>query len=251
MIFCLLLYQDKSRVWAKLYVDPSGENAIDMAMDTIRQIANKASQAAKDAWDALAASADDIWEAVVEAVDVVLETLDSVDTKEMWKNLEMYSTYGVWTACVVTAAWCGAWSVGSVLTVWWAAVPTALVCSAAATSCTVATAWTLAWQSMQSSSESSSWWDVYAPDTALPRNKNWTSAPDPNAKWPHTQLGTKDWRKWTYKQGREFNWDWQEVKRIDFTDHWHPANHTNPHQHKIKPNPTWWTPSIGDAEPLN
>jgi len=32
-----------------LYVDPSGENAIDMAMDTIRQIANKASQAAKDA----------------------------------------------------------------------------------------------------------------------------------------------------------------------------------------------------------
>ncbi len=118
MIFCLLLYQDKSRIWAKLYVDPSGENAIDMAMDTIRQIANKAAAAAKDAW-----VSEDVVDAVSDFSEWVAawDYIEDPNGRQMAWQIVGWELPGVWTVADArdwTAAvdncewaWC-IWDVG-------------------------------------------------------------------------------------------------------------------------------------------
>jgi RHS repeat-associated protein len=90
----------------------------------------------------------------------------------------------------------------------------------------------------------------YQPKEELPRDKNGLPAPDPEASGPHTQIGTKEGSKGPYKQAREFDANGNPVKDIDFTDHGRPSNHTNPHQHPYKPNPTGGTPQRGTQEPL-
>ncbi|WP_198315859.1 RHS repeat domain-containing protein [Chitinophaga tropicalis] len=86
----------------------------------------------------------------------------------------------------------------------------------------------------------------------LPRDPK-TKEPmsDPEATGPHTQLGSREGRKGTYNQAREFDQNGKPVKDIDFTDHGRPGNHTNPHEHPFIQNPTGGTPQHGDAQPLN
>ena len=94
--------------------------------------------------------------------------------------------------------------------------------------------------------------DGYTPKAELPRNENGIPKPDPEASGAHTQLGTKEGRKGEYKQAREFDSKGNPVKDIDFTDHGRPQNHSNPHQHEYKPNPTGGTPQRDkNAKPLN
>jgi len=84
----------------------------------------------------------------------------------------------------------------------------------------------------------------------LRRDQHGNPTPDPEAQGTaHTQLGTRDGKKEQYGQGREFDPDDNEVKRIDFTDHGR-SDHPNPHQHRPKPNETGGTPKGGDPEPL-
>lgn len=67
---------------------------------------------------------------------------------------------------------------------------------------------------------------------------------------PHTQLGTQEGRKGKYPQAREFGANGKPVKTIDFTDHGEPGIHSNPHEHRCKPNPTGGTPERGNPEKL-
>ena len=90
--------------------------------------------------------------------------------------------------------------------------------------------------------------DVYAPDRPLPMTPN--GVPIPESVDPHTQLGTKDGTRGKYPKAREYGKDGEHVRDIDFTDHGYPHNHTNPHQHRAKPNKTGGTPSRVLAEPL-
>ncbi|MDX8430654.1 MAG: RHS repeat-associated core domain-containing protein [Candidatus Algichlamydia australiensis] len=84
--------------------------------------------------------------------------------------------------------------------------------------------------------------DVYAPDRDLPRDPR-TKEPKPESDAPHTQLGTKEGRKGKYPQAREFDINGKPVRDIDFTDHGRSKDHSNPHQHEYKPNPTGGTRS--------
>ncbi len=90
---------------------------------------------------------------------------------------------------------------------------------------------------------------TYSPLRPLPITKP-GGVPIPDTDVPHTQLGTRDGRSGKYPQAREFGYDGVPVRLIDFTDHGYPENHTNPHQHKYKPNPTGGTPIRGSAEPV-
>ena len=90
----------------------------------------------------------------------------------------------------------------------------------------------------------------YAPERALPRDEHGNPIPEEGAQGPHTQLGQRQGRRETYRQGREFDENGQPVKDIDFTDHGRPGNHTNPHEHRYIPNETGGTPRRGPAQPL-
>jgi len=87
----------------------------------------------------------------------------------------------------------------------------------------------------------------------LPRTPGGEPAPDPAATGPHTQLGSKEGRKGTYNQAREFDQNGQPVKDIDFTDHGRPSTHPdNPHEHRYVDNPTGGTRQRSkQAQPLN
>lgn len=88
--------------------------------------------------------------------------------------------------------------------------------------------------------------DVYAPDRPLPKTKN--GVPIPESCDPHTQLGTKEGSTGKYVKAREFDYNGDVVRDIEFTDHGKPHNHANPHQHVSKPNPTGGTPNRGKPE---
>ena len=92
----------------------------------------------------------------------------------------------------------------------------------------------LSWNRLSSSSSKVT--DTYAPDRPLPHDEDGRHIPDTDA--PHTQLGTGDGRKGNYPQAREFDKNGKPIRDIDFTDHGRPHNHTNPHQHEWKDNPT-------------
>jgi RHS repeat-associated protein len=82
--------------------------------------------------------------------------------------------------------------------------------------------------------------------TPLAKDQTGKPAKDKEATGPHTTLGTKEGRKDTYTQGAEFDGDGNLVKRIDYTDHGRPQNHTNPHQHSWFGDQGGW----GSAQPL-
>jgi RHS repeat-associated protein len=92
----------------------------------------------------------------------------------------------------------------------------------------------------------------YFPNKALPRDKNGNAVP--SSTHPHTQLGTKQGRKGSYPQSREWgkskNGELTPKKDIDWTDHGRPSEHTNPHEHEYTPNQTGGTPTRGDGKPV-
>ena len=88
------------------------------------------------------------------------------------------------------------------------------------------------------------------PDRELPRDNHGRPVPDPEATGPHTQLGTHKGRRSVYPQAREFDKNGNPTRDIDFTDHDRPRQHTNPHQHTYRPNPTGGSPQRGPAEPV-
>jgi ankyrin repeat protein len=90
----------------------------------------------------------------------------------------------------------------------------------------------------------------YAPKRDLP-NKRGVGIPDPEAQGVrHTQLGTRERKKYSYTKAREFDEHGIAVRDIEFTDH-HRKDHSNPHQHLWTPNETGGTLKRGDAEPLD
>lgn len=90
-------------------------------------------------------------------------------------------------------------------------------------------------------------------DRPLPRSKGGEPAPDPEAEGvAHTQLGKSEGRKvGEYPSAREFDDKGKPVRDIDFTDHGRPKEHTNPHQHPYRDNPTGGTRQRGEAMPLD
>ena len=88
------------------------------------------------------------------------------------------------------------------------------------------------------------------PDRPLPRTEGGEPMPDPEAKGPHTQLGTKEGRNGSYPQAREFDDKGRPVRDIDFTDHGRPGQHSNPHEHPYRENPTGGTRQRGPEQPL-
>lgn len=92
----------------------------------------------------------------------------------------------------------------------------------------------------------------YRPKQRLPKDKNGNKIPDTEV--PHTQLSTKKSSKGNYTQAREWGYDGdgklKPARDIDFTDHGRPQNHTNPHQHDWKQNPTGGSLIRGDEKPL-
>ena len=85
----------------------------------------------------------------------------------------------------------------------------------------------------------------------MPLTENGVPIADTDA--PHTQLGTKSSKRRPgekYPQAREFGANGKPVKTIDFTDHGEPGIHSNPHEHRCKPNPTGGTPERGNPEKL-
>jgi hypothetical protein len=86
------------------------------------------------------------------------------------------------------------------------------------------------------------------PKRVLPRDQN--GVPIPDSAYPHTQLGSQTGRTGAYPQAREFGYDGQPVRDIDFTTHGRPGSHTNPHQHPWLPNGTGGTPQRGPAESI-
>jgi len=81
----------------------------------------------------------------------------------------------------------------------------------------------------------------------LPRGPNGELLPSSMA--PHTQIGWKEGRRGGYVQTREFSWNGEPVKQVDWTNHGRPQEHTNPHIHDYVPNPTGGTPQHGPPRP--
>ncbi|MCD8176561.1 MAG: RHS repeat-associated core domain-containing protein, partial [Tannerellaceae bacterium] len=74
--------------------------------------------------------------------------------------------------------------------------------------------------------------------------------PDPEAAGKaHTQMGTRKGRKGEYKVYREFDESGNLIRDIHKTNHGR-KDHTNPHQHIYKDNPTGGSRQWGDPEPL-
>lgn len=91
----------------------------------------------------------------------------------------------------------------------------------------------------------------YAPKEPLRKDKDGNHVIDEEAQGTdHTQLGTKEGRKGSYQQGREFDHNGNPVRDVDHTDHGRPGTHTNPHQHNWKPSKTGGTYQRGGPEPL-
>jgi RHS repeat-associated protein len=72
----------------------------------------------------------------------------------------------------------------------------------------------------------------------------------PSSEYPHTQIGWYNGRKGGYVQTLEFGPNGKPIKRIDWTDHGRPREHTNPHCHDYLPNPTGGNHVQGPARPL-
>jgi len=72
---------------------------------------------------------------------------------------------------------------------------------------------------------------LFAPPLPLPRDKSGIAIAD--SSYPHTQIGTRISRRTgeTYIQAREFGYNGEIIKDIDFTNH-QRYDHTNPHQHR-------------------
>ncbi|MFI6713634.1 RHS repeat-associated core domain-containing protein, partial [Nonomuraea sp. NPDC050478] len=87
------------------------------------------------------------------------------------------------------------------------------------------------------------------PDRKLPRDKH--GNPQPESRYPHTQLGRKQGRRENYPQARKFGDNGEVMKDYDFTDHGRPdvPGHENPHQHRYEDNPTGGNKKRGPAEP--
>jgi len=89
----------------------------------------------------------------------------------------------------------------------------------------------------------------------LPKDANGNLQPD--SRYPHTQLGTRQGRNGSYRQSIEFDAEGKPVRRIDWTDHGRPNGHTNPHQHIAEPTQAGIPPTStggsfkwGTAQPL-
>jgi RHS repeat-associated protein len=85
----------------------------------------------------------------------------------------------------------------------------------------------------------------------LPRTPGGEPTPDPAATGPHSQLGSREGRRGTYNQAREFDQNGKPVKDIDFTDHGRPNQHTNPHEHPYVENTTGGAMKRDNGQPLN
>lgn len=87
---------------------------------------------------------------------------------------------------------------------------------------------------------------MFAPPLPLRRDKHGIAIDD--SFYPHTQLGMRTSRRRgeTYIQAREFGYNGEIIKDIDFTNH-QRFDHTNPHQHRY--NQT--TGKRQSAEPLS
>ena len=80
----------------------------------------------------------------------------------------------------------------------------------------------------------------------LPRNKHGVYIPSSDT--PHTQLGIRKGSEGNYPQTREWGYDGKPVKTTDWTDHGRAPEHTNPHDHPFKKNPTGGSYERGDSE---
>jgi hypothetical protein len=69
-------------------------------------------------------------------------------------------------------------------------------------------------------------------DQPLPRDPK-TGRPVPDSPYPHTQIGIRASRRTgqTYIQAREFGYNGEIIRDIDFTNH-QRFDHTNLHQHR-------------------
>jgi hypothetical protein len=54
---------------------------------------------------------------------------------------------------------------------------------------------------------------------------------------PHTELARHNSRRGKYPLAREFGYNGEPIRDIDFTDHGRPKSHLCPHQHNWKKNP--------------
>jgi len=81
-------------------------------------------------------------------------------------------------------------------------------------------------------------------------DKHGNKIPDPeDVVSKHSQVGTKKEHKGNYRVYREFNELGEPIKDIHKTNHGR-KDHTNPHQHRYKDNPTGGSKQWGDHEPL-
>ena len=84
---------------------------------------------------------------------------------------------------------------------------------------------------------------------SIPRDANGRLVPSSDA--PHTQIGHQQGRRGDYVQTVEFGEGGVPVKRVDWTDHGRPKDHTNPHVHDYSPNETGGSFKEGKARPPN
>ena len=82
----------------------------------------------------------------------------------------------------------------------------------------------------------------------LPRNKHGVDIPSSDT--PHTQLGIRKGSEGNYPQTREWGYDGKPVKTTDWTDHFTPHLHTNPHDHPFLKNSTGGTMKRSKAVPF-
>lgn len=91
--------------------------------------------------------------------------------------------------------------------------------------------------------------DTYVHDRPLPKDKKKIHLPDTDV--PHTQLGTKKGEKGYYPQAREYGYNGELIRDIDFTDHGRAKLHPSPHQHSWDNNPSGGSKRRSeDAKPL-
>jgi len=69
---------------------------------------------------------------------------------------------------------------------------------------------------------------LYTPKSFLPKNSD--GQPVPSSNYPHTQIGLKEGRNTVYRQTREWGYNGDIVKDIDWTNHGR-VDHSMPHVH--------------------
>lgn len=89
--------------------------------------------------------------------------------------------------------------------------------------------------------------DEHGKPVKLPQAKN--GEPVSSSDYPHSQIGYKKGARGNYHKTREFGYGGRPRKTVDWTDHGRPKDHTNPHVHDVKPNPTGGTPKRDDGRP--